>query len=145
MAEPKLPMRGDNVACTLLIDNQPQAMADNLKTFSIEPRHVMHQDKLMGRNRDRLDQQLRGWDAKFGFEHTDNLAYKAWLAVQAAREERRTIPEIAFALTFEMRDGTSETWVLQKCVAKPAINHGGAEEAGEVNWDVQAEEYVQSL
>lgn len=144
MAE-KLPMRGDNVAVTCLINNVPYDQADQCKSVSVEPKHVTHEDKLLGRKRDRLDQQLRGWKASCAFEHTDNLLFKAWLEVQRARDENRPIPEVTFAFTFEMRDGTSETWAMQKCVATPKKESSGAEDVAMMNWDVVAEDYVQTL
>lgn len=145
MADLKLPMRGDNVSVVALVNNRPHDQADNCKSVNVEPKHTVHEDKLLGRARDRLDQQLRGWKAEFEFEHTDNVLFKAWLEVQRAREERRPIPEIVFAITFDMRDGTSETWALQKCVATPKKNSGGSEDVSMMSWSVVAEEYVKTL
>lgn len=141
----KLPLRGDNVVVTALIDNVPFDQADTCMSVNVEPKHTVHEDKLLGRKRDRLDQQLRGWKADMEFEHADNLMLKAWLRVQQAREDNAPIPDVTFAVTYEMRDGTSETWALQKCVASPKIGVGGAEDAAKLSWTVMAEEYVQTL
>jgi hypothetical protein len=138
-------MHGDNVPITVLVDDVPHDEADNCLSISIEPVVVNHEDKLLGRKRNRLDQQLRGWKATVVFEHTDNVLFKAWMRVQKAREDRTTIPEIAVCPTFEMRDGTSETWSLTPCVVTPKKEVGGAEDVSKLTWEVMAEEYEQTL
>jgi hypothetical protein len=143
MADPKLPMHGENVPVTVFIDNVPYPQADNAISIEIEPVMKEHNYELLGQSRDVLDQQLRGWRGKVMFQHTDNVLFKAWLVVQEAREARTRIPEIMIAPSWEMRDGTTETWALQRCELVPTKNVGGATEDAKLSWSFKAVDYEQ--
>jgi RNase P/RNase MRP subunit p29 len=71
---------------------------------------------------------------------------EAWKVRINAREQRIVVPRMSVSLTFNMEDGSTETWTLSgRVIAKPSKNVKGSKEAGSISWEICGQEYDQTL
>src|SRR5688572_27063937 len=125
MATPDLPLTGRNVALNLFINGAPTQMTDLATSFSISEVNVQYRDKYLNRNRDRVDEQTIGYDAKIDLHYAGSKLIQALLAQKAAREANQAIPTISIGFTMKNRNGTTDAYVLQTCTTKFEINFKG--------------------
>ncbi len=143
MADPKLPLTGENLKLRMLLGGVPQGQAQTVKNFNVKERGTQHEDDYLGSDTDRLDEQTRGWDWKAEFDYCDASFKKAILDQKAARRARvASIPELAFILIFENRDGVDEAFILRKAITMIEVGFNGAKERGKLSLDGKAEIYA---
>jgi hypothetical protein len=132
MADPKLPLNGENAKIVFFLGTRRFDIADRLKTFKCDPKVVEHDDSMLGSDSDDPDQQVRGWTFEFEGFHASAELNKALLAREAKRVARQAYEEISIGIILENRTPTptsEDGFILQKCEVPPlGINVGGATE-----------------
>lgn len=141
MADPELPLTGENVKAVILVNAQPFRETDTIKSLAVNEDAVMHKDQYFGRRRARPDKQKDSYSVKMEFDYTGSSLYRALQLQDEARENRTPIPVIAIALTFENRDGTDDTFVLTEVVGKMDKSFRGRTDRGQLSFDIIAADY----
>lgn len=142
-SNPSLPLTGRNVAVTIFINGTPSQQTDLAKSVTVTEQVVQYRDKLLGRDRDRTDEQTIGFDAKIDLDYAGSKLVASLLAQKEARRQNQPVQVISLGLTMQNRDGTADAYVLQSCTSKIEINFRGKDDRGMITLNLQAEDLVQ--
>jgi hypothetical protein len=132
MADPKLPLNGENAKIIIFGGTRRFDVVDRLKTFKCDPKVTEHDDSYIGSDADETDQQVRGWTFEMEGFHADAELAKYLLEREEKRRRRQRYDEISIGIILENRTPTptsEDGFILQKCEIPPlGINVGGATE-----------------
>lgn len=124
-----LRINGEHVLCSVMLDGRQFGQSQTLKSVSVEPKVVEHDDDLVGQSTSIPDQQVRGWTFKLDEFVVDNALGKALLERERKRVARQRYEVVTIGLVVNKRDGTSDGYSLQECEITPAgFNVSGATE-----------------
>jgi hypothetical protein len=137
---PKLPLTGRNVTVTLFLNGRPLPQTDVARSVEIDEVATMFRDKYLGRDRDRTDKNVDGYDVKLELDYTDASLITALLQQQAARDANGAIPSLSLGMTLLNRDGTADGYIVQNCTSKFNFNFKGKDERGMVRLELQGED-----
>jgi len=142
MADPELPLNGENTPIRVYVNNQPFGISDTVDSWNINEDAVIHTDQYIGRDRARFDKQVNGYDMALSADMTNTTLLAALLAQDAAREANQPIPEIAIEVQAKQRNGPIKAFVLSKVVAKWNIKSGSRVERVKKGLDLKGERII---
>lgn len=137
---PSLPLTGKNLTLTIFVNQQPLQQTDNAESVQITEQVVQYRDKLLGRTRDRTDEQTTGYDCKIVLQYATTAIISALLAQKAAREANQPIQELSIGMVLAARDSTFHGIILQRCTSKQDLNFSGKDDRVKHTLDIQAED-----
>ena len=137
-----LRINGDNTVVSVFLDGRQIGVAQTLKSWSVEPKVVEHDDSLIGQTEDKPDQQIRGWTFKLEQFVVDATLSNALLAREEKRRTRRRYESITIGLVLRKRDGTNQGYSLTNCEIPPSgFNAQGAAERVMQSFSGRAEKF----
>jgi len=142
MADPDLPLDGQDTPIRVYVNNQPFGISDVVDSWSITEDATIHTDQYIGRDRARFDKQVSGYDMTISADLTNTTLLAALLQQDAAREANQPIPEIAIEVQAKQRNGLIKAFVLSKVVAKWNIKSGGRVERVKKGLDLKGERII---
>lgn len=142
MADPELPLTGQDTPIKVFLGNQPFGVSDTIDSWSVTEDAVIHKDQYMGRQRHRLDKQLNGYDMSISSDMTNTTLLAALIAQQAARDANQPIPELAVEVQARQRNGLVKSFMLVKGVGKTDIKGGGRTERIKQGLDLNFEDLL---
>lgn len=137
---PKLPLTGRNITVTVFLDGKPQPQTDVCKSIEVDEVAQMFRDKYLGRDRDRTDKTVSGYDVKLELDYTDATLIKALLNQQTLRDANLPVPNLSIGMILSNRDGTADGYIVQNCVSKFNFSFKGKDERGMVRLELQGED-----
>jgi hypothetical protein len=142
MADPGLRLNGEHIVLTVNIGGTPFGQSQIVKSLTVEPKVVDHDDDFLGDDASSPDQQVRGWTGKFDAFVVDTALQDKLLQREAARVARQRLDAISIGIAVRKRDGTTASYVLQECEMPPVgINASGAAERVMQNYTVRARRF----
>jgi hypothetical protein len=142
MADPELPLTGENVVVRIFLGNQPFGQSDTVASIKVSEDATIHKDPYLGRRRNRLDKQVNGFDCSIAGDMTNSTLFKALMAQSDQREANQPIPDLAIEVQLRQRNGLIKSFVLAKGVSKFDINAGGRTERVKIGLDMSFEEVL---
>lgn len=142
MADPELPLTGENTPIKVFLGNQPFGISDTVDSWSVTEDAVIHTDQYMGRDRARYDKQINGYDMNISADLTNTTLLAAIFAQDAAREANQPIPDLSIEVQARQRNGLVKSFVLTKGVAKWDIKSGSRTERVKKGLDMKFERII---
>lgn len=75
--------------------------------IEVKPDATIAKKRFTGEARARGDIDVMGWDISFKTEKRDHLWYDLWQLIQDAERNKRPLPDIAMAISYQYRDGSN--------------------------------------
>lgn len=141
-AIPDAGIYGDNVTITLFIDGQPQPGTEYATAVKVKQEVNIHKRNHLGRKRQRITKQVNGYTITFAMDLATTTLLDRFKARDDARDLNRAVPEINLMVNFDLRNGTSVTYMATGCEETTDVDSPDREQEVVYNVEIAAEDFV---
>lgn len=131
---------GDNVTVVVYVDDTPQPGLEYATSIKIKQDANIHKRNHLGRKRQRISKQVNGYTINLAMDLSTTKLVDKFRGRDDARDQNRAVPNLSLMFTFDLRDGTSVSYMASPCEEASDIDAGDREQEVGFNVEISAED-----